>query len=119
MGCSGGSRRRRVCLRRLPRGELLGLRGATLEALDATTRVDQLLLAGVEGVTLRAELDAQRRDRRPRRELVPARAVDLALDVVGVDLGLHDDSSVPAKAADANSKERPKSGSDSQSARVP
>src|SRR4029077_15928197 len=49
-----GSERGGMCLRGLPRGELLRLRGAALEALDATTRVDQLLLAGVEGVTLRA-----------------------------------------------------------------
>ena len=35
------------------------LRGAALEALDPATGVDQLLLAGVEGVALGAELDVQ------------------------------------------------------------
>src|SRR3954454_7850010 len=71
-----------------------GLRGGrllepALEALDTATGVHELLLARVEGVALRAELDAQGRCGRPGRELVAARAVDLALDVLGVDLGLH------------------------------
>src|SRR6476619_4934196 len=79
--------------------ELLRLGGAALEALHATTGVDQLLLARVEGVTLGAELHSQRGDRRAGRELVATRAVDLALDVIGVDLGLHDDSSVTAANA--------------------
>src|SRR4051794_30492595 len=71
---------------------LLGLgalRVATLEALDASTRVHQLLLAGVEGMALRAELDPHRRHGRAGHELVAARAVHLALDVVGMNLGLH------------------------------
>ena len=69
---------------------LLGLRGPALEALDAATGVDELLLARVEGVALRAELDAQRWDGRTGRELVPAGTVHLALDVIGVNVGLHD-----------------------------
>ena len=47
-------------LRRLGgRGLLLGV--PALEALDAATGVNELLLARVEGVALRAELDTQRR----------------------------------------------------------
>src|SRR3954469_13022147 len=38
---------------------LAGALQATLEALDATARVDELLLARVERVALRAELDVQ------------------------------------------------------------
>ena len=67
-----------------------GLRVPALEALDAATGVHELLLARVEGVALRAELDAQRGDRRAGRELVAAGAVHRALDVVGVDVGLHE-----------------------------
>src|SRR5713101_7128014 len=37
----------------------LRLRVPTLEALDSTTGVDQLLLSGIEGVTFRAELYPQ------------------------------------------------------------
>jgi len=37
----------------------LRLRVPTLEALDPTTGVDQLLLSGIEGVTFRAELYPQ------------------------------------------------------------
>jgi hypothetical protein len=59
--------------------------GATLEALDATTGVDQLLLAGVERVALRAKLDMQVVFRRPRVELIPARAVHVGEGVIGVD----------------------------------
>jgi hypothetical protein len=59
--------------------------GATLEALDATTGVDQLLFAGVERVALRAELDMQVVFRRPRVELVAARAVHVGEGVIGVD----------------------------------
>src|SRR6478752_3156472 len=78
-------------LRRLGSRGLL-LRVAALEALDPATGVDQLLLPRVEGVAFRAELDAQAGHRRPRRELVAARAVNLARDVLGVDVGLHSDS---------------------------
>src|SRR3954452_1279836 len=61
----------------------------TLELLDATARVHQLLLAGVEGVALAAELDAQVGLRRAGGERVPARALDRRLDVLGVDVCLH------------------------------
>src|SRR6476620_6301802 len=78
---------------------LLRLRGPALEPLDAAAGVDQLLLARKEGVALRAELDAEAGHGRAGRELVPAGTVDLALDVVGVDVGLHDLSSVPVPRA--------------------
>src|SRR4051812_14347458 len=67
----------------------LGLRVPALEPLDAATGVDELLLARVEGVTLGAQLHAQRWDRRAGHELVATRAVHLALDVVRVNSGLH------------------------------
>src|SRR3954451_9833332 len=70
-------------------GLLLLLGVATLEALDPATGVNELLLARVERVALRAELDPETRHRRTSRELVAARAVHLALDVVGVDVSLH------------------------------
>jgi hypothetical protein len=58
---------------------------ATLESLDATAGVDKLLFAGVERVALRAELDMQIVFRRPRVELVAARAVHVGEGVIGVD----------------------------------
>src|SRR5688572_23150422 len=62
---------------------LLGLLEAALEALDAATRVDELLLAGVERVTLGADLDVQLRLRRSRGEGVPARAAHGGEHVLG------------------------------------
>jgi hypothetical protein len=61
------------------------LRLATLEALDAPAGVDQLLFAGVERVALGAELDVQVVFRRPRVELVAARAVHVGKLIIGVD----------------------------------
>ena len=57
---SDGDRRPRR-LRSQPCGALLGLAlaVAALEPVDAATGVDQLLLAGVEGVALAAQLDVQ------------------------------------------------------------
>src|SRR5947209_18722605 len=66
-----------------------GLGGAALEAIDPATRVDQLLPPGVEGMAVRADLDVDLGLRRPRRELVAARAAHVGLDVLGVVLGLH------------------------------
>src|ERR1019366_1424818 len=84
---SGGAARRGSALR----GAGLALRAvATLEALDASTGVDQLLLAGEERVALVAQLDVQVRLGRARLEGVPARAAHGGLDVLGVDLCLHD-----------------------------
>src|SRR5688500_4317651 len=62
-----------------------------LEAGDAATGVQDLLLAGVEGVARRADLDGQLtgRGRAARREGVAAAAGHRG-DVVGrVDVGLH------------------------------
>jgi hypothetical protein len=58
---------------------------ATLEPLDATPGVDQLLLTGVERVALGAKLDMQVVTGRPRVELVAARAVHVGEGVIGVD----------------------------------
>jgi hypothetical protein len=65
------------------------LGSAALEALDAATGVDQLLLARVKGVALGAKLDMQVGLRRPRVELVAARAVHVGKRVFGVDSSLH------------------------------
>src|SRR5262249_26444396 len=51
-----------------------GLLQLPLEPLDAATGVHQLLLAGVEGMAGRADLDVQLGLGRARRELVAARA---------------------------------------------
>src|SRR3954454_22069885 len=67
----------------------LGLFETPLEALDAAARVDELLLAGVERVAVRADLDVELRLRGTRRERVPAAAVHGRQDVLGMDLGLH------------------------------
>src|SRR5947209_11667583 len=80
------------------RSRLLLLLGvAALETLDAAAGVNELLLARVEGVALRAELDAQGRGGGAGGELGAVRAVHLALDVVGVDVGLHDGSSLTVR----------------------
>jgi hypothetical protein len=58
---------------------------ATLEALDAPAGVDKLLLTGVERVALGTKLDMQIVFRRPRVELVAARAMHVCKLVIGVD----------------------------------
>src|SRR2546430_12594633 len=50
----------------------LGALEALLEALDPAARVDQLLLARVERMAVRADLDVELGLRRPRLERVPA-----------------------------------------------
>src|SRR5262245_34871374 len=60
-----------------------------LEAFDSSTRVDQLLLARVERVAVRADLDVELGLRRPRLEGVPAGARHGREDVVGMDVRLH------------------------------
>src|SRR5215210_996139 len=72
------------------------LGGAALEALHAAARVDQLLLARVERVAVRADLHVDVGLGRARRELVAARAAHVRLDVLGMDVGLHGPSSVEA-----------------------
>src|SRR2546421_50319 len=64
----------------------LGLRPLepALEALDAPTGVDQLLLARVERVTVRADLHVELGLRRPRLELVAAGAAHGRQDVLGM-----------------------------------
>src|SRR5438045_576643 len=64
-------------------------RGPAPEALDAAARVDELLLAGVERMAGRADLDVELRLRRAGIELVAARAANVGEDVVGMDAGLH------------------------------
>src|SRR4029453_6858828 len=64
-------------------------RGAAAETLDATTGVDELLAARVEGVAVRADLDVKLRLRRPRPELVAARAAHVGRDVLGMNICLH------------------------------
>src|SRR2546423_3698228 len=60
-----------------------------LEALYSAPGVHELLLARVEGVALRADLDLQVRLRRLGLKRVPARAPDVRQHIVGVDPGLH------------------------------
>src|SRR5450759_329233 len=67
---------------------------AALEALDAPTGVDQLLLARVERVALRAQLDVQIRLGAARRERVAAGAVHGRFFVLRVDVFLHGNGSL-------------------------
>src|ERR671923_1070457 len=66
-----------------------GLLEAALEALHPAARVEQLLLARVERVAVRADLDVQLGLRRARLELVAAGAANGRQDVLGMDSGLH------------------------------
>src|SRR3954465_10791877 len=73
-----------LLLRSLGRGVPL------LEPGDAAACVEDLLLAGVERVAGRADVDAHGlAARAPRGERVAAGAGDLGLPVGGVDVGLH------------------------------
>ena len=62
---------------------------AALEALDASTGVDQLLAARVERMAVRADLDVQLVAGGAGDELVAAGAAHVRLHVVGMDLCLH------------------------------
>src|SRR5207247_11175637 len=76
--------------RSLARGARAGAaRLAAAEALDAATGVHQLLLARVERVTVRADLDVDLCLGGASREVVTARAVHVGLDVLGVTIRLH------------------------------
>src|SRR5436189_6092921 len=66
-----------------------GLRLAATEPLNPATGVDQLLLAGVERMALRADLDVELGLRGAGQELVTARAADMCDHVLGVDIGFH------------------------------
>src|SRR5690606_19213086 len=84
-----------------------GLRGGLVarapvgpaEAVDAAARVDELLRARVERVARRADVHPDLGARRTRREGVPARAVNVTFDVVGMDIGLHGEPAQNASAA--------------------
>ena len=81
---------RRSCgVRAAARASRAAAGGAAAEALDPAAGVDQLLLARVERVAVRADLDVQLGLGRAGRELVAAGAADVRLDVLGMDLGLH------------------------------
>src|SRR4029077_6004536 len=67
----------------------LALAVAALEAVDAATGVHQLLLAGVEGMALVAELRGELGAGRTGREGVAARTTNRGDVVVGVDVSLH------------------------------
>ena len=66
-----------------------GFAESLFEAGNATTGVENLLLAGVEGVALGADLYADLGRGGTGRELIATRAGDAGDDVLGVDLGLH------------------------------
>src|SRR5215469_14792008 len=67
----------------------VGALQATLEALDAAARVHELLLARVERVALRADLDVELGLGRAGLERVPAGARHRGDDVLGMNIGLH------------------------------
>ena len=81
--------RRRGRARRRLRSRPGALRGPALEPLDAAPGIDQLLLAGVEGMALGADLDVEIRLRRARVELVSARAAHVGEDVLGMNSLFH------------------------------
>src|SRR6195952_5914969 len=87
-GPASAERRRRASRELLAAGAL-AVPG--LEARDPATGVHDALLAGVEGVAGRADLDVDHAVllRAPRGELVAAAAGHLGLDVLGVDARLH------------------------------
>src|SRR5581483_1802954 len=60
------------------------------EALDLATGVDQPLIASEERVALGAEVDAEVRFRRSRRERIATRAMNGGLDVLWMDSLFHD-----------------------------
>src|SRR5262245_29419914 len=60
-----------------------------LETLDAARRVDELLLAGEEGVTLGAYLHTDLRARGARMDDLTTVAGDRRVDVVGMNACLH------------------------------
>src|ERR1041384_8122059 len=66
-----------------------GLLEAPLEALDPAAGVHELLLARVERVARRADLDVKLGLGRARLELVAAGAANGREHVLGMDLGLH------------------------------
>ena len=61
-----------------------------LEALDPTCGIHNLLLTGEEWMAFVTNFDLDRILRSASDELVSASTADIALDVVGMDIGLHD-----------------------------
>src|SRR6185436_5874436 len=59
------------------------------EAIDATLRIDELVLAGEERMAVRADFDVERAARRAGLDDVSARAGDAARRVDGVRVRLH------------------------------
>src|SRR5205807_5887306 len=74
--------------RRCRRSQLLGV--LLLEAVDTAGRVHQLLLAGEEGMALRADLDAQLFLGGAGRPRLAACAVDGNLLILGMDVCFHE-----------------------------
>jgi len=59
------------------------------EAVNASAGIDQLLLAGEEGVALGADFNFQLRLDRPRLKRLTAYATDDGLAILGMDLFFH------------------------------
>ena len=60
------------------------------ELVDATTGIDDLLLARIERMTGGADLDHEVfAERRARREFIAATTGDLDVRIVGMDIGFH------------------------------
>src|SRR5947208_16070005 len=78
-----------------------GLLEPPLEALDPAAGVHQLLLARVERVAVRADLDVQLRLRRAREKLVAAGAANVSDDVLGMDAGFHCSARIAAAVCGA------------------
>src|SRR4029078_7977911 len=68
-------------------------RELALEALDAAAGVHPLLLAGVEGMAVGADLHVHVALGGSGDEFIPARAAHRGLGVLGMDVGLHGYSS--------------------------
>ncbi len=67
--------------------------GALVELIDASGRIDELLLAGKERVACRADFDGDLRQRRAGNERIAARAVHAGLrEPLGMDLLFHNHS---------------------------
>src|SRR5581483_267046 len=99
-GCASSRPRGRLVLRQSSRRLLtlcaLGALEPALEALDPSAGVHELLLARVERVALRADLDVQLRLRRTDLERVPAGARHRREHVIGMDTGLHRSARIAA-----------------------
>src|SRR5437660_908374 len=96
-----GAPKERGCKVDAPAARLLGARGRVLpaELVHAARGVDDLLLARIERMAVRAHLDLQiLTEGRARLERIAARAGDGDLSVVGVDCGFHGGLTLSQKA---------------------